>query len=498
MSLGAAIRSGAKWLALGKLGNRLLEFAFGVALARLLMPADFGMVATIAVFTGFVGMFTAGGMGQSLIRAKEANEEDFTAVFTLQLAMGVVVYLGFFFAAPIIADYFDNPIYTELVRVSALTFLLRPFYVMRNAWLTRRMDFKSRTKVSVASGVITGVLATSLAWLGFGVWSLILSGLVTSLLQNVWLARLVPIRMRLNPDTTIMRRHTSFGAKIVANDFLTYLRAEGKTLLLSKLAGPATVGLFNKAESLARLPNQLIMQPVMEPFFRALSKTQDDIAETRRLYYRAITLLTAYTAPLYVILWWVAEPFIRVVYGEKWVDAAVAMQVLTVMGVFLNVMLPSSVLLAAQNRLGREMLAQGLNLPLVLGACWLGWLQAGLAGAAWGYLLAQVLMTLHFYWYAEQTIAGRLSELLDALKPGVTLATLVGLVLFFVDHFIHPWQQALSPLYLAVMGGAGLLVFATLFLTLPLPALRSEAEGWRLRLAGMYQFMKPALPRGRR
>lgn len=490
MSLGESIRSGAKWLALGKLGNRLLEFAFGIILARLLTPADFGMVATIAVFTGFVGMFTAGGMGQSLIRAKDADEADFTAVFTLQLAMGSVVYAGFFFAAPHIAAYFHDPIYTDLVRVAALTFLLRPFYVMRNAWLTRRMDFKSRTKVSVASGVFTGVVASTLAWFGIGVWSLILSGLATSLLQNVWLARLAPIPLRLNPDTSVMRRHTRYGAKIVANDFLTYLRAEGKTLLLSKIAGPATVGLFNKAESLARLPNQLLMQPVMEPMFRALSKTQDDLDESRRLYYRAVTLLTLYTAPLYFILWWITEPFILVVYGEKWVAAAEAMRVLCLMGPFLNVMLPSSVVLAAQNRLGREMLAQAINLPLVLGACWLGWLEAGLAGAAWGYLLAQGMMTIHFYWYAEQAVGGRLRDLASALAPGLALAGLVGAALFALDQLTQAWRSNLAVVYLALMGAGGLAAFAVAFFTLPLAAVRGEADGWRARIGQALKIPK--------
>lgn len=489
MSLGQSIRSGAKWLALGKLGNRLLEFAFGVILARLLTPADFGMVATIAVFTGFVGMFTAGGMGQSLIRANQADEADFTAVFTLQLAMGGLVYAGFFFAAPYIADYLHDPIYTDLIRVAALSFLLRPFYVMRNAWLTRRMDFKSRTKVAVVSGVFTGVVASTMAWFGFGVWSLILSGLATGLLQNVWLARLVPITPRLNPSTTIMRRHTRYGAKIVANDFLTYLRAEGKTLLLSKIAGPAVVGLFNKAESLARLPNQLLMQPVMEPMFRALSKTQDDLGESRRLFYRAVTLLTVYTTPLYLILGWVAEPFILVVYGEKWVAAADAMRVLCIMGPFLNVMLPASVLLAAQNRLGRVMLAQGINLPLVLGACWLGWIQAGLAGAAWGYLLTQGIMTLHFYWYAQQAVGGRLGDLVAAIAPGLALCGLVGAALFALDQLVQTWRHSLTPLYLVLMGAGGLTAFTLSFFTLPLTAVRGEAEGWRRRISEV--FVRP-------
>src|SRR5512137_860402 len=100
MNLGQSIRSGVKWLAFGKVGNRLFEFAFGVALARLLVPADFGMIATIQIFTGFVGMFTAGGMGQSLIRAKQVDPNDFTAVFTLQLGVGVLVYVAFFLSAP--------------------------------------------------------------------------------------------------------------------------------------------------------------------------------------------------------------------------------------------------------------------------------------------------------------------------------------------------------------------------------------------------------------
>lgn len=496
MSLGQSIRSGAKWLALGKLGNRLLEFAFGVVLARLLTPADFGMVASIAVFTGFVGMFTAGGMGQSLIRAKEADEADFTAVFTLQLAVGAVVYAGFFFAAPYIAAYLHDPIYTELVRVSALTFLLRPFYVMRNAWLTRRMDFKSRTKVSVASGVFTGVVASTMAWLGFGVWSLILSGLATSLLQNVWLARLAPIPLRLNPDTSVMRRHTFFGAKIVANDFLNYLRVEGKTLLLSKVAGPAVVGLFNKAESLARLPNQLLMQPVMEPMFRALSTTQDDLDESRRLYYRAVTLLTLYTTPLYFILWWIAEPFILVVYGEQWVPAAEAMRVLCVMGPFLNVLLPSSVVLAARNQLGCEMLAQAINLPLALGACWLGWLEAGLAGAALGFLLAYIALTLHLYWYAQQALGSRLRDLVAALAPGLALAGIVGTALFALDQLAQAWRSDLAPLYLALMSAGGLAAFALAFFTLPLAAVRGEAQGWRVRLGRALKIpkSKPTAP----
>lgn len=96
MSLGQSIRKGTKWLLVGNTVDRVMDFAFGVILARLLVPADFGMLVTIQVFTGFVGMITSGGMGQSLIRAKEATEEDFNAILTVQLLVGILVYLVFF------------------------------------------------------------------------------------------------------------------------------------------------------------------------------------------------------------------------------------------------------------------------------------------------------------------------------------------------------------------------------------------------------------------
>lgn len=489
MSLGAAIRSGAKWLALGKLGNRLMDFAFGVILARLLTPADFGMIATVAVFTGFVGMFTAGGMGQSLIRAKEADVEDFTAVFTLQLGLGILVYLCFFAAAPFIAQAFHNPVYTDLVRVMALSFLLRPFHVMRTAWLNRQMDFKSRTQIEVSMGLFSGVTASLLAWAGLGVWSLALSGLLNALVQNLWLSLLVPIKTRLNPRRAVMARHMRFGAKIVANDFFSYLNREGRTLLISKLAGAASLGLFNKAESLARLPNQILMQPTMEPLFRALGKTQDDLDQARYLYHRAITLLAAYTLPLYALLWWIAEPFIGVVYGPKWLEAAEPMRILLLMGPALILLYPSSVLLAAQNRLGQEMRAQALNLPIALLAVYIG-LNGGLVGVAWAVLASTSLLALHLVLCVKNTLHSSWMELRQALAPGLGMALVNALTLGLLDVFIESWKSEQPILYLLAMSSLGAGTMALLMVYTPFSMLDSEANRWRHGLVRVLQAVK--------
>jgi teichuronic acid exporter len=487
MSLGQSIRSGVKWLAFGKVGNRLFEFAFGVALARLLVPADFGMIATIQIFTGFVGMFTSGGMGQSLIRTKTADANDFTAVFTLQLAVGVLVYLGFFFSAPIIAWYFENPLYTDLVRISALSFLLRPLVTMRNAWLNREMQFKSRTMVDVMTGLVGGFLSVSMAMFGMGVWSLTVSGLLGALFNNFWLARLTPLKPQLNLDVTRMRKHASYGAKIFGNDFVGYLRTQSKILILSKMAGPEFLGLFNKAESLSRLPNQLLMSPTMEPLFRAMSKTQDNLDQNKYLLYRSITLLMAYTTPAYVLLWWIAEPFIAVVYGPNWIAAGGPMSILTVAGVSLNVALPSSVLLAPQNQLGRELVATLINLPIMAGACIIG-LRWGLEGVAWGIVLAQGLLAVQLYWLVLQTLPTRLPELLRAVVPGLSLGALLFAFLAVLASAMSGWAHDRPALYLTAMSACGGLFSAIAFLFLPLRGLESEAERWRKLAVGALAF----------
>lgn len=488
MELGQSIRKGVKWLVIGNTGKRVLEFAFGVILARLLVPADFGMIITIQVFTGFVGMLSTGGMGQALIRAKEANEDDFTAVFSLQLALGILTYIGFYLTAPWFADYFGNPLYEDLMRVSALSFIFRPFSLIRMSWLVREMDFKKKSLIEVITGVLTGITSVLMAWSGMGVWSLTLSGLFAILVQNLLLSRITALRLRLNLDFSIMRRHSGFGSKIVANDFLGRLRMESVKLILSKLAGPAFLGLFNKADSLHRLPFWTLGRPVTQTTFRAMSKVQDDLDQTKYMFYRVITLLTVYILPFYITLWWIAEPFIGVVYGEKWLPAAEPLGILAIAGFFYIIARPCGVLLMAQNRLTQEMIAQAAMLIFTICACFIG-LEWGLTGVSWGILASQVFGTCYYYFIAYRTIPTRIMDLFRALSPGLLLNTVLMLILFLVNSLIFTIKASNPASYLLVMAITGPLAYIAAFFLIPIPSLKTEVSRWRQKINGSLNFV---------
>ena len=130
------------------------------------------MLVTIQIFTGFVSLIASGGMGQALIRAKEASERDFQVVFSMQLAIGALIYLAFFLIAPWFAAWFHDPAYRNLLRVSALSFLIRPFLNVQNVWLHREMRFKEAAVVGLATALLTGIVSIAMAASGFGVWSL--------------------------------------------------------------------------------------------------------------------------------------------------------------------------------------------------------------------------------------------------------------------------------------------------------------------------------------
>jgi len=212
-----------------------------------------------------------------------------------------------------------------------------------------------------------------------------------------------------------------------------------------------------------------------------MSKVQDDLDQTKYMFYRVITLLMVYTTPLYVGMWWVAEPFVSVVYGEKWMPVAQPLTILVMSGVFLNVLHPCAVLLDAQNRLNQEMVALIVRLIVTLATCLMG-LQWGLIGVAWAILATHVFSASYYYVLVGRAIPTRTSELLRAIAPGMILNVLLFLVLAAAHFGFADVRASLPFVYLVVMGLVGAIAYIAAFLFLPLPAISDEAERWRRKI----------------
>lgn len=496
-NLGQSIRSGSQWLVTGGIGNRILEFGIGVVLARLLLPADFGLLVTVQVFTGIAGFFSNAGMSAALIHAKDLQARHIKVAFTLQLLTGSVIYAFFFVTAPWFAGWYDQPLYTDLMRATALTFLIRPFTATAGAQLSRDMRFRAQTILTFVSGAITGCTSIGLAHLGFGVWSLVLSGLAGSLFNALTLSVTAGWMPGLAFDKDVARSLGGYGAKVATADFLSYVRSQISNFLLSRLSTPAAVGLFNKADSLALIPLTTISGAVYQPTFRALSAVQDNLEKSKYIYFRAITLVLVYTLPFYVGLYWLAGSFIGAVYGEKWMGSATPLQILALGGLFRCVINQSGAIIAAQKRLGAEIfiLAENvvlLGISIVIGSRW------GLDGVAWGFLASTLHLFTRMSLLANRCVHAKPADLLKAALPALKLNAILCTALFAADRAYFGTVEPDHPmLYLLGMSALGGLAYGVGFLFLPIVELETEVARWKNKLGLARPESRKAVPASR-
>ncbi len=481
MSQGNAMRRGAAWVFAGTTGDQLLSFAFGIVLARLLAPEVFGLLLTIQVFTGLAGFVAGGGMGQALVRARTATKVDYDVVFTLQIIVGCLIYALFFFAAPLLARWYDNPIYTDLLRLSALSFIFRPLVNLPTNILYRHMRFKAKSAVGLISLVTSSLTSISLAYYGHGVWSLIWGGIVGSVVQIIMLMRVAQWHPGFSCEFARGSELARYGFLVSANDIVDYARSQINIFTLSHSLGPASVGLYNKGDSVAKMPFRFVAGSVYEILFRSMAAEQDNLDKCRYMFARSIALVAVYATPFYVGLAWLAEPLIRGIYGEKWIAASGPLLILTFAWPFWLLGNMSGAVVAARNRLGDELQIQAATLVVTAFAVLIA-LQFGIEGVAWAMVGAAGFTSIFMFRLAISCLQGRWLDTLQALTPALLLNGILAAALYLAELAVPRWLLERDLLHVAALGSFGGLVYASCALTLPISALTTERARWRNRL----------------
>ena len=173
------------WKSAEHFSNQGIQFLIGIAMARMLSPSDYGITALPSVFLALAGVFIGPGFGEALIRKPNLKEEDLSTAFYYSFCVGIFFYLVLFFAAPLIADFFEIPVLKPLTRVTALSFIYGAIGTPQSILLNRRLDFKTPAKITVITQIMAGVVGIVLAYIGYGVWALVISSLVSGIIGQL-------------------------------------------------------------------------------------------------------------------------------------------------------------------------------------------------------------------------------------------------------------------------------------------------------------------------
>jgi O-antigen/teichoic acid export membrane protein len=283
-------------------------------------------------------------------------------------------------------------------------------------------------------------------------------------------------------DTTVVKEMGGYGAKVAANSVLEHLRGQTLIVLLSKVSGPADVGFYNRALSLSSMPIRIVGSSPYQAVFRALAAEQDNLDKSRYIYYRTVTLVAIYTLPLYVFAWWLAEPAIHFIYGERWLPSAAPLAILATSGLFTCVGNPSGAVLEARNRVSTEIKLNIVAWLILVGGVLYG-LRWGLIGAAWATVAMKVFFNVGLIVVAGRELNGSVADLARAIGPALLLNGLLLFAIGFADaFFLSSILHHYPGLYAISITTVGVAVYGVAFLFMPIGSIRSEAVKWRRKL----------------
>lgn len=316
------------WSSIDRFSSQGIQFVFGLIMARLLVPADYGVVAMLGIFLALSQSFIDSGFSTALIQKINRTEVDFSTVFYFNLVASVFFYALLWLGAPAIAAFYDMPLLESVTRVVALNLVINALSGVQNAKLGIALDFKTRAKISLSVTLFSGIVGISLAYAGYGVWALVVQMVGSALLNTLLLWLFVRWKPQLVFSWTSFRELFTFGSKLLASGLLDTLYGNLVPLLVGKFYSATSLGLYSRALGLGNYPSSNITSVIQNVTFPVLSSIQNDDERLSSGYRRLLRLSVFIIFPLMVGLSAVADPLVRLVLTDKWEGCIYLLQIL--------------------------------------------------------------------------------------------------------------------------------------------------------------------------
>lgn len=328
---------GISWSFAGQMVKQSFQFVFNVILARLLSPAEFGLVAMANVFVYFLLIFSDLGISSALIQKKNVTESHWSSAFWLNFALGLILTVLFVFLSPAIAHFYNHPELENILMVLSVNFVLSSLTMIQQSILTRNLDFYALMVRDIGSVVISGLLAIYLAFKGWGVWSLVIQLLIATTVNNIFLWCSSQWRPKFIFSLTAIKDFFSFSSNLTCFQTLNYFARNLDQLLIGKFLGSQELGYYSLAYKLMMLPLQNISWVLVKVMFPVFSKVQDDKVRLGRAFLKMLKAISIISFPIMMLFFALGPELIRTVYGPKWSLAGDIVRILSFCGMFQSV-----------------------------------------------------------------------------------------------------------------------------------------------------------------
>lgn len=406
MSLKSRTISGVSWSAAARYTSQGIQLGLAVLLMRLLSPEAYGLLAMAMVLIGFADAFKGMGLKSALVQKHDSTPRQTSTVFWFILMFSACLTALFVAAAPYAADFFGEPNLTGIVQWLSLLFVLGTVGIVPRSGLEKEMRFDALAKVDVTSVVLSGIVATTMAFTGWGVWSLVAQRLVQVASKNVLVWGYSTWRPGAQFSFTAAKELIQYGGNLTGFNMVNRLARAGDDLLIGKFMAAGSLGVYNRAYRLMMLPIKKVIRAVSDVLFPALSAIKNNEERVRRIFLRTVRAISFLTFPMMMGLIVVADVFVLALLGNKWEPAIPIIRVLCVASLVQTLSNPTGWIYRSQGRTD-WMFRWGLvGSTTLLGAIILGVYLGSIESVALCYTVANVLLL-----YPVLTIPGWLIDM---------------------------------------------------------------------------------------
>lgn len=445
---------GLAWSSIDNFASLGITFVFSIILARLLTPQDYGTIALLAIFIAVSNVFINSGFSSALIRKPDLTEKDKSTAFYFNVVVGLVAYGVLFLVAPLASAFYGMPVLTPLLRVTGVSVILTSLAIVQQAELSIKIDFKRQAIVSVITAVLSGCIGIYFALNGYGVWSLAIQQVLKESMRTI----LFWIIVRWHPTERFSKESFhylfGFGSKLLASGLLDTVWNNVYPIVIGKIFSPVLLGLYSRAQQFASFPSSNLTGVLQRVTFPVLSKIQNEDDRLRNNYRRLLRLSAFVIFPLMLGLSATADPFIRIVLGEKWVGCVIYLQIICFAMMWYPIHAINLNLLAVKGRsdlfLKLEIIKKLVGIAFLVAT-----IPFGLVVMCLGQIVSSLFcLFINTYYTGKLINVGYLMQMRDLAPTFLTCLVMWGVVFALVNQIPNMWLQM----------GAGIAVGAVTFI----------------------------------
>jgi len=465
-SLTQSARQGVIWTVLRTLSSQGARFLASILLARLLFPEDFGIYGIVLIVTRFATRLGSFGFTQVLIQQKMIDDAHIRTTFTVNLGIATLTTVTLYILAPYISPYLlkeDDlgklPLVVNVLRLLSVNFILIAFYSVPDSLLKRKLKFKQSSIIGIFGGVAKYLSPVIFAFLGFGVWSLVLGPVMGELIYVIAFytsTRWVP---RFGIQKQALKDIFSFGMWMNMYSYIQYLYKNIDYFLISNFLGLRLLGFYERAYNLMNTPRKRVGDMINNVMLATYSRIQDEDERMNNAMRKVMGTVALIIFPAMIWLWFAAPSLIRFLYGEKWEGVVAPLQIMSVSGLIESVTMIYYPAFIARGMVKNRTRVHFIVL-CVLGTALFFTARISIEMVAWTIVgVSAVGFILNSFEYMRHT-RWRMSDVFKSLRPAIYLGLMLVAALYAVRELALNWLDIHSIyMLMALSAGAAVVYF---------------------------------------